>query len=906
MSRSSDLLGFLALRSPGGTHGTLALSDYAHSSLRDVIKRVPGVGDAMVLGPQLGMRVWLDAERLAALGMGPEDVRRAIQTQNVQAALGAVGKAPAGEGAAVFFSVQATGRLNDPAAFSDIVVRAEADGGVVRLSDVARVELGANVYAYSALYNGGESVAMPVFQRPGSNAIKTMKAIRAELEANKEVMPPDMEAVVVYDATRVVESSIREIRSTLLLTFILVVLVCYLFLQDWRATLVPAVTIPVSVLGAFAVLKAIGFTINTLTLFGLVLAIGSIVDDAIVVVERVQHLMDKQGLDRRSAALQTMREVTGAVLSTTLVLLAIFVPVALMPGITGRVYQQFAATMAVSILFSTLNALTLSPALCAAFMGVPRMHTRGPFGWFNGALDLFRHGYISISVWLARRIALAALLLVGVMLLAFGWFKQTPTAFLPEEDQGAFFGIVMLPDGAAKERTEEVMRTASAQLQKLDGVEACMAVTGFSMGGGMAENVGMIIVALKPWEERTSTNLHAFAVCNKANVIGAQIPNAMLYFMAPPAIPGLGMNAGLDMSLLAHNDTDPLKLAAEMRKLLGVVNTTPGVMFGRSTFTADTPSIYMDVDRLKAETLGVPVASVFAALQAYLGSSYINDINIGAQSNQVIIQSDWEGRATPADILQIHVKNNRGEMVPLGALATIETRLSPRLLPRFNLLPAAPVSVQLLPGTSSGETMRRIEASVKGVLSPGYSITWTGLSYQENRAEGQATFLLAMALLFGYLFLVAQYESWTVPLSVMLSISVAIAGALFGIRWVGMPLTIYAQLGLVLLVALASKNAILIVEFSKTRREEGMGIVEAAAQGAGQRYRAVLMTAYTFVLGVLPMVFAKGAGAAARRAIGITTFSGMIAATVLGILLIPGLYALFQILREKAHKIIGR
>jgi hydrophobe/amphiphile efflux-1 (HAE1) family protein len=596
-----------------------------------------------------------------------------------------------------------------------------------------------------------------------------------------------------------------------------------------------------------------------------------------------------------------MREVTGAIIATTLVLLAIFVPVALIPGIVGRVYQQFAVTMSVSILFSTLNALTLSPALCATLMGVPKMHKRGPFGWFNNILDVFRHGYISVSVWLARRVMLAFLLLAATVLLSYTWFKTTPTAFLPDEDQGALFGMVQLPEGSTKARTEEVMMTATKAIEKIDGVRFCLTITGFSMGSGMAENIGFMIVSLKPWEERDKPDLLASKILQKVNQTAAQIPNATLRFFSPPSIPGLGVNAGLDLRLLALSDPDSGKLEAELKKLLGLVNTLPGVQYGHSSFAADTPSIYVDIDRLKAEMLGIPAASVFATLQAYLGSSYVNDVNFGTQANQVIIQSGWEGRATPDDILRLHVKSARGEMVPLAAIATPKTRLSPRLLPRYNLFPSASVMVQLAPGVSSGEVMRRIETDAKKILSSDYAIAWSGLSFQESRSEGQTVYLLLMALVFGYLFLVAQYESWTIPLPVMMSIFVALAGAFFGLRLAGLPLTIYAQLGLVLLIALSAKNAILIVEFSKARREAGMGVVEAAAQGAGQRYRAVLMTAYTFVLGVLPMVFAPGAGAAARRDIGISTFAGMVAATLLGILLIPGLYALFQTLREKAH-----
>jgi len=927
MTRSPDMLGAIMLTSPDGTHSALELSDYAHNHLKDTLARIPGVGDVMMFGAQKSMRVWLDAERLTALGLNPDDVRRVIQTQNIQAALGAVGTAPADEGAnaELFFSVQTQGRLNDPVAFADIVVRTESNGGVVRLGDVARVEVGSGNYLVSAFFNGEAGAGVGVSQKPGSNAISTMDAIQRELESLRGRLPEGMAVEVAYDTTLFVRASIKEIRNTLLLIFLLVVVVCYVFLQDWRATLIPAITIPVSILGTFAVLLALDFTLNILTLFGLVLAVSSVVDDAIVIVERTQFLMDKRGMNRRDAVIQTMRDVTGPVIATTLVMLAIFIPIALIPGVVGRVYQQFAVTMSIAISLSTLNALTLSPALCSVLLGKPKTHRWGPLAWFNALVNGARHGYVSFSVWMARRIALAGLLLAVTILLAFTWFKATPTAFLPDEDQGAFLGIVQLPEGASQDRTKEAMLAASAAIQQIPGVRFCLAISGFSFGGGQSENVGFMIVALTPWDERKAPgfgtafrqkinalfakgdpaqmppapDLSLPSILRQANMLGAQFPAGRFFFIAPPSIPGLGVNAGLDIQLLALDDPDPAKLETELNKLRAMLNTTPGIQFASSFFTAETPSIHVDIDRLKAEMLGVTVASVFTTLQSYLGSRYVNDVNLGNQVNQVIIQSGWESRATPDDILKLHVRNNRGEMVPLGAIAEISPQVGARLIPRYNLFTAASVSAQLVPGASSGELMKRVEEDSPKILSRGYEIAWTGLSYQESRSQGQTLYLLIMAIVFGFLFLVAQYESWSIPLPVMCSIFVAIAGALFGIRAVGLPLSIYAQLGLVLLLSLAAKNAILIVEFAKKRREEGMTIVESAAQGAGQRYRAVLMTAFTTILGVLPMVFATGAGAASRSAIGITIFSGMLTATCLGILLIPGLYALFQNLREK-------
>ncbi|MBE6392035.1 MAG: efflux RND transporter permease subunit [Lentisphaerae bacterium] len=894
--RSGDILSLYNFTTDGSTLSLTELSNFIRTNVRDPLTRIPGVSEVSIMGERnYSMRIWLDTAHMASLGIKTSDVQAAVRSQNIQAAAGTVGAEGAND--VLQLKLNALGRLDTVEQFSNIIVRSKKNGSQIKLGDIARIELGAESYSNGGRFNSRDAISLIIYRNTDANAIDVVDRCNALLDDIKaKQFPAGVDYKIGYDPTRYIRVTMAEIFETLIMTLILVVVITWLFLQDWRATLVPVLAIPVSLIGTFIFLIPLGFSINLLTMFGLILVIGSLVDDAIVVTENCVRLIQEENLSPKEAASKTMKQITGAIIATTLVTVAIYVPVAFYGGMVGTIYMQFAVTMCIALCLSTVNAMTLSPALCGIILR--KQKDNKFFKPFNVALDWTRRKYMGISGFMVRYTVIAVLIFAAVIYFNVHYFKTIPTSFIPPEDKGALMGMVDLPPGATLKRTTDVMKKAEASIKNIPGVENIIAISGFSFTSGTGENVGCIIVTLDDWSKRKTPETQIGEIQKKVQMAVAQIPEARIMFFQPPPIMGLGVTGGVTFVLQAANGQTPQELFGAMNLLLMELYKHPDTKIAFGNFEATTPQLYLDIDREKAESLGVPVSRIFESLQGKIASSYINDFNLMGYSFKVKMQAEAGDRSAVNEIEQMMVQSNNGKMVPLASFAEIKRTIGPRLISRFNQLMAAKITVEGKTGVTSHAMMRNIENIVNTKLK-GYQISWTDQSYQERGNEGRLLPLLVLALVFGYLFLVGQYESWTMPISVVLSFAFAMLGGFLGMKWFGQDFSIYAQLGIIMLIGLACKNAILMVELAKQEREAGASVYDAAQNGFSKRYRSVLMTAWSFVIGVFPMVIATGAGAGSRRAIGISTFWGMLLSTIFGIVFIPPLYAFFQRLRER-------
>jgi HAE1 family hydrophobic/amphiphilic exporter-1 len=899
--QSTQITLMVNLISPDGRYDDIFISNYATTQINDVLARVNGVGKVQGMGAKdFGMRIWIDPGRLKARDLTTDEVIAALREQNVQVAAGTIGQPPNPEGLNFQYTITTLGRLETVQQFENIIVKAGQAGELVRIRDVARVELGAQDYSWYVQLGGAPSVAIAVYQLPGSNALAVAQGVKEAMAELEQSFPEGLEAVIAYDSTLYIEASIDEVISTLIIAILLVIFSVFIFLQDWRTTVIPSATIPVSLIGTFFAMKMFGMSINNLTLFGLVLAIGIVVDDAIVVVENTMRLIDEEGMETRAATAKAMEEVGGAIVATTLVLLAVFVPTALMPGLTGRLYQQFAITISIATVFSSINALTLSPALAGMLLR-PSPEKRGRFFTkFNEYFEVTTEKYMGAVKGLVRRTGMVLVVFAGLMVAMFLSFNMIPGGFIPDEDQGYFFVNVELPDGSSMERVEAVLDRINLALSNTPGVENYITIGGYSfLNGVQGSNFGAVIATLDNWSDRSKEEHVEVLMANMQRYLFT-IQEGISFAFGPPPINGLGNATGFSMELQDRGGVGLQQLQVFALDMVAAGNQSPVVDRLNQNFTANVPQLFVDVDRNRVKTYGVPLQSVFNTLSANLGSAYVNDFNLFGRTWKVQVQADEQFRSRVSDIDRLEVRNANGDMIPLGTLAQVRDTVGPNVITRFNMFPTASITGVPAAGQSSGQAVAEMQRLAGEYLPQQMGYQWSGVTYQQIAAGNLAPIIFSLAIIFVFLFMAAQYESWMIPLAVLMGVPMAILGALLGTGLRRLDNNIYTQIGLVLLIGLAAKTAILIVEFAKQQREEGKGVIEAAETAALLRFRPILMTAFSFILGVIPLAIASGAGAASRVSLGTAVLFGMLIATVSGVFLIPVFYVIIQGRVEKS------